>query len=116
MEDVIVYVMTDAKGRVTDVNSSAHLADAEGWTQIDRGVGLRYRHAQGYYFDPPILDERGICRYRLEGGKPVLRTAEEMDADVIPSAPTDEDRIAALEAQNAMLTECVLEMSALLYA
>ena len=31
-------------------------------------------------------------------------------------APTQEERIAALEEQNAFLTECLLEMSELIYA
>ena len=57
-------------------------------------------HAQGNYFPKPIMDERGIYRYKLEDGKPVERTQEEMDADYVPPAhqPSEAERIAALEA------------------
>ena len=35
---------------------------------------------------------------------------------VTPQPPSDEERIAALEEQNALLLECLLEMSELVYA
>ena len=44
-------------------------------------------------------------------------TQEELDAiEAEKSKPTQAERIAALEAQNAMLTECLLEMSEMVYA
>lgn len=99
----IVYVKLDDANRITAVNSSAFLRDVTGWTEIDRGYGDRYHHAQGNYFDKPIMDERGIYRYKLEDSKPVERTAEEMDADYVPPVhqPSDKERITALEAQLA---------------
>jgi len=105
MENIIVYAKIDGEGLIIDVNSSAHIADPAGWTEIARGVGLRYYHAQGYYFPQPIRDERGVCRYKLEDGKPALRTQEEMDADYVePVLPqSDQERIAALEEQIDML-------------
>lgn len=115
----IVYVKTDAANRITVVNSSTFLCDTYGWTEIDRGYGDKYAHAQGNYFDKPIMDDRGIYRYKLEDGKPVERTQEEMDADYAarPAPPqSDKERIAQLEEQNAMLTECLLEMSEIVYA
>lgn len=81
MELYIVYARADAEGRITAINSSAFLTDAEGWAQIDSGYGDRYHHAQGNYLPGPLMDDRGICRYKLEGGRAVERTAEEMDAD-----------------------------------
>ena len=114
----VVYVKTDNKNRIVSVNSSPFLTDTDGWIEIDRGDDYRCHHAQGNYFPMPIMDERGIWRYKLEDGKPMERTAEEMDADVVPHEPqpTDAERIAALEEQNAFLTECLLEMSELIYA
>lgn len=41
---------------------------------------------------------------------------ENYSAEMPPAPPTDADRIAALEEQNEMLTECILELSELLYA
>lgn len=114
----IVYVKLDDKSRITAVNSSAFLADTDGWTEIDRGYGDRYHHAQGNYFPMPIMDERGIYRYKLEDGKAVERTASEMDADYEPPVPipSDAERIDTLEEQNAFLTECLLEISTIVYA
>ncbi len=44
-------------------------------------------------------------------------TEEELAAiEAERNKPTQEDRIAALEEENAMLMECILEMSALVYA
>lgn len=105
----IVYVKLDDKSRITAVNSSAFLADTDGWTQIDRGYGDRYHHAQGNYFPLPIMDERGIYRYKLSGGEVLERTASEMDADweaPVPQ-PTQEERIALLEEENKHLKEAL---------
>ena len=118
IQPYIVYVRTDDADRITAINSSAFLADVNGWTEIDSGHGDRYHHAQGNYLPQPIIDERGIYRYKLVDGKPVERTQEEMDADYVepePKPSTDE-RVAQLEAQNETLLECLLEMSEIVYA
>lgn len=115
----IVYVKTDDANRITAVNSSVFLTNTTGWTEIDSGYGDKYHHAQGNYFDKPIKDMRGIYRYKMEDGEPVERTQEEMDADYAARPappPSDKERIAQLEEQNAMLTECLLEMSEIVYA
>ena len=95
----IVYVKTDDDNRIAAVNSSAFLRDVTGWTEIESGFGDKYHHAQGNYFPMPIMDERGIYRYKLKYGKPVERTQEEMDADYVPPVhqPSEDERITALE-------------------
>lgn len=98
MEQYIVYVQTDHMGRITAVQSSAFLPDPTGWTDIDRGTGDRFHHAQGNYLPMQLTDERGIYRYRLQYGQPVERTQEEMDADYTPPETTDANaRLDALE-------------------
>ena len=99
MQPYGVYIKTDEKQRIIAINSDAFLPDTEGWVRIDEGYGDKYHHAQDNYLPAPLTDERGICRYKLAGGKVVARTAEEMDADVPEPAtePTDRERIAALE-------------------
>lgn len=99
MQPYIVYVLTDQKACIVAVNSSAFLLDPSGWTEIDSGYGDRYHHAQGNYFEQPIMDERGIWRYKLSDGKAVERTQEEMDADWVEpeSQPTIEQRVETLE-------------------
>ena len=99
MKPYIVYVKLDDANCITAVNSSAFLRDTDGWTEIDSGYGDKYHHAQGNYFPKPIIDMRGIYRYKLVDGVPVERTQEEMDADYVPpiQQPSDKERIAALE-------------------
>ena len=132
MRPYIVYVKVDESNRVTSINSSAFLADVTGWTEIDSGYGDKYHHAQGNYFDKPLCDERGICRYKLVNGRPVERTQEEMDADYVPPEvkPTDAERISQLESEKKLLTaqvqalsdrndfmeDCIAEMATIVYA
>lgn len=128
----IVYIKQNDSGYITDVNSSTFLADTTGWTEIDRGFSDKYHHAQGNYFPQPIIDDRGIYRYKLVDSKPVERTQEEMDADYTPPEvkPTDAERISKLESEKKLLTaqvqalsdrndfmeDCIAEMATIVYA
>ena len=132
MQPYIVYVRTDDADRITAINSSEFLTDVTGWAEIDSGYGDKYHHAQGNYFDKPLYDERGICRYKLVNGRPVERTQEEMDADYVPPEvkPTDTERILQLESEKKLLTaqvqalsdrndfmeDCIAEMATIVYA
>ena len=132
MEDYIVYVRTDDAGRLVAVNSSAYMSDTDGWTELDRGVGVRYHHAQGNYLPGPLMDERGIFRYKLVDGSVQERTKEEMDADYVPPKvnPTDTERILQLENEKKLLAaqvqalsdrndfmeDCIAEMATIVYA
>lgn len=111
MQPYLVYVKTDDANRITAVNSSAFLTNTDGWTEIDSGYGDKYHHAQGNYFEKPIMDERGIYRYRLVDGKPVERTQKEMDADYVEPeiVPIQLDRIEAQVTYTAMMTDTLLE-------
>ena len=119
----VVYVQTDEQNRITAVNSSAFVS-AEWGTEIDHGSGDRYHHAQGNYFDQPLYTEDGIPRYKLQDGKAVERTEEEIQADreAQPKpepAPTVEElqaKITALTTSNQMLEDCLVEMAAVVYA
>lgn len=98
MNEYHVFVLTDEFGRIIDIDSDAFLADHVGWVQIDEGVGDRYHHAQGNYLLGPLYDERGIPRYKLQDGKAVERTQEEMEADYVPPEvqPTEEELLNAM--------------------
>lgn len=106
-EKYIVYAKTDAQNRITEINSSAFISDATGWTQIDEGNGDRYHHAQGNYMPLSILTDHGICRYKLMNGNPVERSAAEIAADLpqVTVQPSEGERIAALEAAMLALME-----------
>lgn len=98
MNTFCVFVRVDESGRIMEINSDAFLPDVSGWVQIDEGVGDRYHHAQGNYLPKSLYDERGIPRYKLQDGKAVERTQEEIDADYVPPEvePTAEELLAAL--------------------
>lgn len=131
MNPYAVLLRTDEQNRITEINSSAFVADANGWTKIDEGWGDKYHHAQGNYLPKPLMDERGVYRYKLEEGQTVERTQEEMDADYaarpVPATPKTN---AELEAENALLKaqvqavadrnefveDCIAEMAAVVYA
>ena len=106
--EYIVYVRMNDFGYITAVNSSAFLSDTTGWTEIDRGYGNKYGHAQGNYFPQPIFTMGGAYRYKLVDGKPQECTSEEIqqqeDANQpeLPPDPGDyEARIQALEEELA---------------
>ena len=103
MKPYIVYVKPDEQNRIIAVNSSAFLTDTTGWVEIDSGYGDKYHHAQGNYLEKALYDDRGIHQYKLKSGKPVARTAKEMNADYVPPVETPDplERIAALEEQLA---------------
>ena len=99
IEPYIVYIRIDDANRIIDINSNAFLTDISNWIEIDRGFGDKYHHAQGNYLESPLIDERGLFLYKLENGQAVKRSAAEIEADYKPQppAPTQEERLAALE-------------------
>ena len=128
-----VYVLPDASGRITRIDGGYTMPeDLTGWVLIDKGYGDRYNLCQGNYFPQPIMDDRGIYRYKLVDGKAVERTQEEMDADYVPPEvkPTDAERISKLESEKKLLTaqvqalsdrndfmeDCIAEMATIVYA
>lgn len=131
MNPYAVLARTDEQNRITEINSSAFVADANGWTKIDEGWGDKYHHAQGNYLPKPLMDERGVYRYKLEEGQAMERTQEERDRDYatrpVPATPKTN---AELEAENALLKaqvqavadrnefmeDCIAEMAAVVYA
>lgn len=112
MEEHIVYIRVDDADRVVAVNSSAFLQDTDGWVEIDRGHGDRYHHAQGNYLPGPLMDERGVYRYKLEDGAVVERTPEEMDADWVEpeQQPDPVERLRAVEETLAAYEDMLLMM------
>lgn len=80
-----VYVKTNENSYITTVNSSAFLEDVAGWTEIDSGIGDKYHHAQGNYFNKPLVTKFGAYQYKLVEGKPVECTLEEITAQLLPS-------------------------------
>lgn len=119
-----VLVRVDDAGRVVAINSDAFVTDTDGWVEIDSGYGDRYHHAQGNYLPLPMMDERGVFRYKLVDGKMAERTQEEMDGDYVPPVPTVSEtdealaELAYLAAENAARLDeqdaALVELAALL--
>lgn len=124
LQPYVVYIRTDEKKQLIDINSSAFLLDVSGWMKIDEGHGDRYHHAQGNYLPKPKMDERGIYRYMAapaaewpgrealhrfihEGAEWAIyeRTQEEMDADYTPPVAVPDGSIESLAAEVAALRE-----------
>lgn len=104
-ENYTVYVRTNESNSIIELNSNEFIDDTSGWIQIDKGMGDKYHHAQGNYFDMPLYDMNRCANYKLVDGKPELRTTEEKQAEISnrpAPLPTGEDRIKALE--ESMLT------------
>ena len=101
MPPYIVYAKTNSSGYITAVNSSAFLPDTAGWTEIDRGFGDRYHHAQGNYFPQPIITDGGAYRYKLIDGMVTecskSEILEQEEAQKRNTPPTLQDRVDALE-------------------
>ena len=128
-KNYIVYAKTDEKNRIIAINSSAFLDNTESWTKIDEGLGDKYHHAQGNYFDNPIYTDDGVPRYKLVDGKAIERTSEEIESDKselpLPQ-PTITDLIkenellkAQIKAQsdrNDFMEDCIAEMAMQVYS
>ena len=104
-----VLVRMDSACRVVEINSSAFVQDASGWVEIDSGYGDRYHHAQGNYLPGPLMDDRGVYRYKLVDGAVVERTQGEMDADYTEPEikPSIEARVETVEGETAELREAL---------
>lgn len=129
-----VYVYTDEKSRITRCEGGytiENIKDFSGWTLIDEGNGDKYNLCQSHYFPGGIYTDDGIPRYKLENGKAVERTEEEIEADraAIPAPvvpPSNEE----LEQENKLLRaqlqaatdrqdfieDCIAEMAMVVYA
>ena len=64
-----VYIKTNENHEITNVGSSVFIEDTKDWIKIDEGVGDKYAHAQGNYFEKPLKDEQGNYNYLYINGK-----------------------------------------------
>ena len=106
MEDIKskVYVKTDERGRIISCEGGYTApVDLSGSTEIDEGVGDRFNLCQSNYFPGGLYTTDGIPRYKLQDGAAVERTAEELNADLLPKAKAQ--RIAQSKADLASYLE-----------
>lgn len=71
-----VYIRIDSDYHIIEINSDRFITDKTGWVKIDDGFGDKYNHAQGNYFDKPLIDEYGRYNYKYEN-REVVEIEEE---------------------------------------
>lgn len=108
-----VYVSLQ-DGYITSINSEIFLSQEEiqAMTEIDKGQGDKYAHAQSQYLEKELVDEHGRYNYKYVEGK-VIEVAEE-DKPTIEEPEqqaTAQDRIEAQVMYTAMMTDTLLEES-----
>lgn len=107
-----VYAFPSTEGYITRIDggyTTGNITNPEDWVLIDEGYGDKYNLCQSNYLPLPLMDERGVYRYKLVDGKAVERTQEEMDADYVPPEPVTplEDRVGAVEIKTGDLEEAL---------
>lgn len=83
------YITVDTRGRITDGWSDGPCPDrdAAGAVCIDEQGEYQFRLAPDGEENPPLYAMDGVPLYRWDGGKAVLRTQAELEADRIPPLP-----------------------------
>lgn len=108
-----VYVSL-SNGYITSINSEIFLSQEEmdAMTEIDKGQGDKYAHAQSQYLQKGLVDEHGRYNYKFVEGK-VIEVAEK-DKPTIKEPEqqaTAQDRIEAQVMYTALMTDTLLEES-----
>ena len=108
-----VYVSLQ-DGYITSINSDIFLSQDEiqALTEIDKGRGDKYAHAQSQYLEKGLVDEQGRYNYKFVEGK-VVEVAEADKPKVVDSdqQATAQDKIEAQVMYTAMMTDTLLEGS-----
>lgn len=109
-----VYINKDSENNITSINSGIFLSEEEmsTMTEIDKGKGDKYAHAQGLYLEKGLVDEHGRYNYKYVAGK-VIEVAEEDKPKVVDleSQATAQDKIEAQVMYTALMTDTLLEES-----
>ena len=94
------YIITDARGRITDGWSDGPFPDRDATDAIciEEQGGYQFRLAPDGEENPALYTEDGVPLYRWDGEAAVLRTAEEIQADLaaMPEPlPSEQERLRA---------------------
>lgn len=108
-----VYVSL-SNGYITSINSEIFLSqeDMDSMTEIDKGKGDKYAHAQSQYLEKELVDEQGRYNYKFVDGKLVEVAESEKPTIKEPEQQaTAQDKIEAQVMYTAMMTGTLLEES-----
>lgn len=91
------YIIIDETGRILRGFSDDFEQPTDSAICINEDGG-RHFELNGV-INPPMTDYNGVPLYKLDGGKVVARTREELDADkpIVTPSPTFEERLASVE-------------------
>lgn len=92
-----VYVSL-SNGYITSINSEIFLSQEEmnSMTEIDKGQGDKYAHAQSQYLEKGLVDEHGRYNYKFVEGKVVqVAEAEKPTIEKPKAEPTEQEKINA---------------------
>lgn len=108
-----VYVSVQ-DGYIASINSEIFLSEEEkeAMTEIDKGQGDKYAHAQGLYLEKGLVDKYGRYNYKFADGK-VTEVAEEDKPKIVEpeEQATAQDKIEAQVMYTALMTDTLLEGS-----
>lgn len=92
-----VYVSLQ-DGYITSINSEIFLSQEEmdTMTEIDKGQGDKYAHAQGLYLEKGLVDEQGRYNYKYVNAKVVeVAEADKPTIEEPKAEPTEQEKINA---------------------
>lgn len=92
-----VYVSLQ-DGYITSINSEIFLSQEEiqAMTEIDKGQGDKYAHAQSQYLEKELVDEHGRYNYKYVEGKVIeVAEVEKPTIEEPKAVPTEQDKINA---------------------
>lgn len=98
MEEYKVYVLLDQDNHITSINSEIFLSQEEmdSMTEIDKGQGDKYAHAQSQYLEKGLVDEHGRYNYKYVEGKVVeVAEADKPTIEEPKAEPTEQEKINA---------------------
>ena len=93
-----VYVKLNKDKQVTSINSEIFLSNEEiqTMTEIDKGQGDKYAHAQSQYLEKGLIDKYGRYNYKYVEGKVVEVAEGDKPTIEEPKAiPTEQQKINA---------------------
>jgi hypothetical protein len=111
---VRVYINKDSENNITSINSEIFLSKEEiqTMTEIDKGQGDKYAHAQGMYLEKGLVDKYGRYNYKYVNSKVVeVAEAEKPTIEEPEQQATAQDKIEAQVMYTAMMTDTLLEES-----
>lgn len=98
MNDEYKVYVSLSNGYITSINSEIFLSQEEidTMTEIDKGQGDKYAHAQSQYLEKELVDEHGRYNYKYVEGKVVeIAEADKPTIEGPKAVPTEQEKINA---------------------